>query len=475
MARISSSSKARFARYVEDLSQVIGHADRAEPLRAYCKGMLLPLERKSVEPMAAATAPAQVSAKHRSLLHFAGKAPWSDEAVMAKVRNLVLPALERSGPIRAWIIDDTEFPKKGKHSVGVGRQYCGQLGKQDNCQVAVTLSIANDAASLPIAHRLYLPEAWANDRARRKKAGVPEEIVFKTKPEIALDHVKAVHATDVPQGVVLADAGYGTDTRFRTGVTALGLGYVMGVQGTISGRRPGEAPLGPKCWSGRGKPPSRLRRDGTHRPISAKDLALSLPARAWKTITCREGTNSPLSSRSAALRVRPAHRDHKLLSPHPVEWLVIEWPKGEDEPTKNWLSILPDTMALRALVDLAKLRWRIERDYQDLKQEIGLGHYEGRGWRGFHHHATLSIAAYGFLISERETIPPSGHRSFSKRKRLPFSKVIDPEDLPIRTERLIPSSIATMRRRLTIALARSPRRCPCYARTWSTQSEHGHL
>lgn len=430
MDRSSSSSEARFARYVEDLIQVIGHADRAEPLRAYCTGMLLPLERKSVELMAAATAPAQVSAKHQSLLHFVGKAPWSDEAVMAKVRDLVLPALERSGPIRAWIIDDTGFPKKGKHSVGVGRQYCGQLGKQDNCQVAVTLSIANDAASLPIAHRLYLPEAWANDRARRKKAGVPEEIVFKTKPEIALDQVKAAHAADVPQGVVLADAGYGTDTRFRTGVTALGLGYVMGVQGTISVWRPGEAPLGPKCWSGRGKPPSRLRRDDKHRPISAKDLAFSLPARAWKTITWREGTNSPLSSRFAALRVRPAHRDHKLLSPHPVEWLVIEWPKGEEEPTKYWLSTLPDTMALRALVDLAKLRWRIERDYQDLKQEIGLGHYEGRGWRGFHHHATLSIAAYGFLISERETIPPSGHRSFSKRKAFALPESYRPRGSP---------------------------------------------
>jgi SRSO17 transposase len=210
----------------------------------------------------------------------------------------------------------------------------------------------------------------------------------------------------MPHGVVLADAGYGTDTRFRTGVTALGLGYVMGVQGTISVWRPGEAPLGPKCWSGRGQPPSRLRRDDKHRPIPAKDLAFSLPARAWKTITWRKGTNWPLSSRFAALRVRPAHRDHKLSSPRPVEWLVIKRPKGEDEPTQYWPSTLPDTMALKALVDLAKLRWRIERDHQDLKQETGLGRHEGRGWRGFHHHATLSIAAYAFLISERETIPP---------------------------------------------------------------------
>lgn len=416
MDRSSSQSEARFAAYVEDLIQVIGHADRAGPLRDYCTGLLLPVERKSVEPMAAATAPARVSAKHQSLLHFVGKAAWSDQAVMSKVRDLVLPAIERSGPIRAWIVDDTGFPKKGKHSVGVARQYCGQLGKQDNCQAAVTLSIANDAASLPIAHRLYLPEAWANDSARRKQAGVPDDIVFKTKPEIALDQIKAAHAAGLPPGVVLADAGYGVDTRFRTEITALGLFYAMGVQGTTSVWRPGEKPLQPKRWSGRGRRPSHLRRDETHKPVSAKALAFALPARAWRTITWREGANAPLSSRFAAVRVRPAHRDQQLSSPRPVEWLLIEWPKGEDQPTKYWLSTLPETIALKALVDLAKLRWRIERDYQELKQEIGLGHYEGRGWRGFHHHATLAIAAYGFLISERETIPPSGPRCIGRRK-----------------------------------------------------------
>jgi len=415
MDRSSSKSEARFEAYVEDLIQVIGHADRAEPMRDYCTGLLLPVDRKSVEPMAAATAPGRVSAKHQSLLHFVGKAPWSDEAVLTKVRDFVLPAIERSGPIRAWIIDDTGFPKKGKHSVGVARQYCGQLGKQDNCQVAVTLSIANDAASLPIAHRLYLPEVWADDAARRKKAGVPDDIAFKTKPEIALEQIKAAYAAGVAPGVVLADAGYGIDTRFRTGVTALGLGYVMGVQGSTSVWPPGQAPLRPKRWSGRGKVPSRLRRDKNHQPLSAKDLAFSLSPRAWRTITWREGSNAPLSSRFAALRVRPAHRDQKLSSPRPVEWLMIEWPKGEDEPAKYWLSTLPETTTRHALVDLAKLRWRIERDYHDLKQEIGLGHYEGRGWRGFHHHATLAIAAYGFLISEKETVPPSGPRNLQRQ------------------------------------------------------------
>ena len=190
VAMPSERSEARFAAYVEALVGVIGHADRATPLRDYCTGLLMPAERKSVEPMAAVTAPARVAAQHQSLLHFVGQAPWSDAAVLTKMRELVLPALERTGPIEAWIIDDTGFPKKGRHSVGVARQYCGQLGKQDNCQVAVTLSLANRTASLPVAYRLYLPQEWADDPGRRQKAGVPEEVTFQTKPEIALDQIR---------------------------------------------------------------------------------------------------------------------------------------------------------------------------------------------------------------------------------------------------------------------------------------------
>jgi SRSO17 transposase len=180
-----SSIEERFGAFVEELVAVIGHADRAGPLRDYCTGLLLPAERKSVEPMAAITAPSRVAAQHQSLLHFVGQSPWSDETVLAKVAAMVAPAIERSGPIEAWIIDDTSFPKKGRHSVGVTRQYSGQLGKQDNCQVAVSLSIANDAASLPVAYRLYLPQDWASDPARRQKAGVPDDVAFKTKPMIA--------------------------------------------------------------------------------------------------------------------------------------------------------------------------------------------------------------------------------------------------------------------------------------------------
>ena len=409
----SSESETRFSAYMEGLVGVIGHADRAGPLRDYCLGLLLPGERKSVEPLAAVTAPARVAPQHPCLLHFVGIAPWSDERVLAKVRDLVVPSIERSGPIEAWIIDDTGFPKKGRHSVGVTRQYCGQLGKQDTCQVAVTLSIANHAASLPAAYRLYLPEAWAADPIRRKAAGVPDDVGFATKPAIALEQIRTAVETGLPRGVVLMDAGYGADTKLRTEITALGLSYVAGIQPNTSVWAPGTGPLPPKAWSGRGRPPGRMRRDGEHRPLQAKALALGLPAEAWQTIPWREGSADWLASRFARVRVRAAPRDERLGEPRAEEWLLIEWPEGEREPTKYWLATQPEDIAFAALVDLAKLRWRIERDYLELKQELGLGHYEGRGWRGFHHHATLCIAAYGFLISERETIPPSGPRAAS--------------------------------------------------------------
>jgi SRSO17 transposase len=341
------------------------------------------------------------------LLHFVGQAAWSDEKVLAKVCEMVLPAMERAGPIEAWIIDDTGFPKKGKHSVGVARQYCGQLGKQDNCQAAVSLSIANRQASLPVRYRLYLPQEWAGDAARRRKAHVPEEIVFKTKPEIALEQVRWACEVGLPRGAVLLDAGYGNHTNLRTQISALGLSYAAGILSNTSVWAPGTKPLPPKRWSGRGRRPTRPRRSAKHKPVSVKQLAFGLPKRAWRTIGWREGSVDRLSSRFARVRVRAA-RGGKLRT---EEWLLIEWPKGDKEPTKYWLSTLPENIAFERLVDLAKLRWRIERDYQELKQELGLGHFEGRGWRGFHHHATLCIAAYGFLISERETIPPCGPRA----------------------------------------------------------------
>jgi SRSO17 transposase len=334
--------------------------------------------------MAARLDPLHVQATHQSLHHLVAKAPWDDQAVLDVVCRRAVPALQQSGSIQGWILDDTGVAKSGRHSVGVARQYCPPLGKKENCQVAVSLSLANEHASLPVAFQLYLPEEWAGDPERRRKAGVPTEIRFRTKPEIALEQLARAVAADLPRGLVLADPAYGNDTALRDGITALGLLYGVGIQASTTVWPPGLEPLPPKPPSGQ-----------------------SLPAAAYRTVNWREASRGALQSRFAAVRVRPAHRDTTLEVPRAVEWLLIEWPPGEDAPTKYWLSTLPEDTALEDLVSLVKLRWRIERDYRELKQEIGLDHFEGRGWRGFHHHASLCITAYAFLVAERCLFPRS--------------------------------------------------------------------
>jgi SRSO17 transposase len=384
-------------------------------LKSYCKGLLLPGERKSIEPMAARLTPENVQRMRQSLHHLVAKGPWSDEGLLRQVRNSVLPAMQRQGPVVAWIVDDTGFPKKGRHSVGVTRQYCGQVGKQENCRIAVSLSVSSWHTSLPIAYRLYLPKEWAEDSARREKTEVPEEARFQTKPEIALDQIRAAAAAQVPRGIVLADAAYGINTDFRDELTRLKLQYAVGIQSSLTVWEAGKQPLpaGPRKATGR--PPLFLQRSADHQPVSVKQLAMNLPSGAFKEITWREGTARKLRSRFAAVRVRPAHRDYERAEPYAEEWLLIEWPRSEPEPTKYWLATLPPATQLKALVKMAKHRWIIERDYQELKQELGLGHFEGRNWRGFHHHATLCIAAYGFLVAERNRFSPSaraGHLRF---------------------------------------------------------------
>ena len=272
--------------------------------------------------------------------------------------------------------------------MGVARQYCGQVGKQENYRVAVSLSISTMQASLPIAWHLYLPEAWTQDSERRKATGIPEDISFQTKQEIALEQIRTALTRQIPSAPVLADPGYGDDTKFRDGITACELQYVMGIMSSLSVWMPSEAPLPKRKWTGMGRPTKLLRRDPRNQPVSARELATGLPSSAWKKVTWREGTRKPLRSRFAALRVRLAHRDYWMSEPRAEEWLLIEWPSSEPGPTKYWLSTLSAETKLRDLVRLAKHRWIIERDYEELKQELGLGHYEGGGWRGFHHHAT---------------------------------------------------------------------------------------
>jgi SRSO17 transposase len=258
--------------------------------------------------MAARLAPDNVRSMHQSLHHLVADAPWDDEVLLDRALDTVLPAMLRHSPVVAWVVDDTGFPKKGKHSVGVTRQYCGQVGKQDNCRVAVSLSVTTESSSMPVAFRLYLPEVWANDPERRKKAGVPEETAFQTKPQIALEQIQRARERGVPQGVVLADAGYGNDSQFRAQLTEWKLPYTAGIQSTVTVWKPGEQPAPAPKGKGIGRPPRLLQRDSKHQPVTVKGLALSLPPDAFKTVSWRTGVKEDLKSRFAALRVRPAHR-----------------------------------------------------------------------------------------------------------------------------------------------------------------------
>jgi SRSO17 transposase len=394
--------ETRFEGYAKAMIKALGHADRADPARWYLRGLMLSGGRKSVEPMAARVCPRNVRSAHQSMHHLVADSDWSDSALLGAAAREVAPRLTGSGKRPCyWIIDDTGQRKYGQHSVGVARQYCGQLGKVDNCQVAVSLSVATEQGSLPLAYQLYLPEAWARDKARRKRAGVPRHIRFATKGEIARTQIEAALAAGIPRGPVLMDAGYGDEAALRDWLTEQGLVYAVGIRPATAvwwdEHQPVAMPMPDAPKPGRGRPRTRVMRDATHVPISVKALAESLPRSHYRAITWREGSQTPLNSRFTRVRVQAAHADR----PRSEEWLLIEWPEGEAEPTRYFLSTLPANTSFKALVATVKMRWRIERDYLELKQEVGLGHYEGRNWRGFHHHASLCIAAYGFLMLER--------------------------------------------------------------------------
>jgi SRSO17 transposase len=385
----------RFERYAEVMVKALGHASRRQPASWYLRGLMLPGERKSVEPMAARVHPQDVRSAHQRMHHLVADAQWRDTDLLSAVAGEVVPTLARGGPCY-WIIDDTGLRKYGRHSVGVARQYCGQLGKTENCQVAVSLSLATLAGSLPLAWRLYLPREWTDDPPRCKAAGVPETVGFATKGTLAWEQIEAALAAGMPKGVVLADAGYGDEAAFRDRLQSSGLSYAVGIRQAT------------KVWWGtyqpapvlartRGRVRVRVKRDALHQPISVLDLARALPAKSYRTLTWREGTNTRLGSRFARVRCRVAQYNR----PRDEQWLIIEWPLGEPRPTKYFLSNLPADTSFKALVNTVKMRWRIEHDYRELKEEVGLDHYEGRNWRGFHHHASLCVAAYGFLMLER--------------------------------------------------------------------------
>jgi len=420
---MAQTIEARFERYCDVMTEALAHADRRAPARWYLKGLMLPGGRKSVEPMAARVQPHNVRSAHQSMHHLVADSDWSDEALLGAVAGQVLPVLAADDARCMWIIDDTGSPKTGRHSVGVARQYCGQLGKTENCQVAVSLSLATETGSLPLAWRLYLPKDWAEDRERRGAAKIPAEIGFATKGAIALAQIEAALERGVPRGVLLADAAYGDETAFRKRLTEWGFTYAVGVRpGTTVWW--GKHQPAPALAQGRGRPRQRLVRNETHQPISVLELAKKLPPRSYRTLSWREGVAGKLSSRFARVRIRAAHRDR----PREEEWLLIEWPQGEAEPTRYWFSTLPADIAFKDLVATVKARWMIERDYLELKQELGLNHYEGRSWRGFHHHASLCIAAYGFLMLERLKHP--GKKNSARFKEPPLPKGFIPRGRP---------------------------------------------
>jgi SRSO17 transposase len=390
--------ESRFEQYAGKMIKALGHADRAAPARWYLRGLMLPGQRKSIEPMAARVHPQDVGSAHQSMHHLVADSGWSDTALLAAVAAEVVPALSREGQGPCfWIIDDTSYRKWGKHSVGVARQYCGHLGKTENCQVAVSLTLATEQASVPLNYRLYLPQQWTGDKKRCRAAGVPETVGFVTKGEIAWAQIEVALAAGVPRGTILMDAGYGDEAAMRDRLSAHHLSYAVGVRSGTKVWWAGHQPAAVARKQPRGRPRTRVHRTMRHRPISVLDLARALSAASWHTVQWREGTNTGLASRFAQVRCRAAQGDRARAE----EWLLIEWPHGEAKPIHYFLSNLPHTISLEELVATVKMRWRIERDYLELKQELGLGHYEGRNWRGFHHHASLCIAAYGFLMLER--------------------------------------------------------------------------
>jgi SRSO17 transposase len=390
--------------YLDALTGEMGRKERVRAMRWYVTGLLLDGERKSIAPIAARLVdnPSEVEAMRQRLQECVVISPWRDEELL---RGLALKVHRELPGLEAFVLDDTGFPKKGDHSVGVARQYSGTLGRVDNCQVAVSLHLAGERGSACVGFQLYLSDEWVKDAARRKKAGVPEEVVFREKWRLGLEQLDRAIAWGIPRQIVLADAGYGDATEFREGLRDRGLDYALGVKGTAVVWAPGTGPLPPQAWIDRKRMGTRYR-TGEQAPVSMEKLALDLGKKACRTVTWREGSKGKQQSRFNAIRIRTAHRHTLGEAPGPEEWLVYEWPHEEDAPTKYWLSTLPVSTALKRLVYTAKLRWRVERDYQDLKEELGLDHYEGRTWRGFHHHATLCAVAHAFLALRRALSPP---------------------------------------------------------------------
>jgi SRSO17 transposase len=388
--------RGRLEEFAGDLFEPLARKDQRRWGGVYLRGLMLDGKRKSIEPMAARLD----DGDEQCLQQFVNQSPWRWEPVRERLAVRMSAELEP----RAWVIDDTGFPKFGRQSVGVTRQYCGALGKIGNCQIGVSISAVTAQASCPLDWRLFLPAEWEDD-PRRVACRVPDDVRHQPKWKLALDMIDELCSWGLDPPVVLGDAAYGDITELRVGLEARDIGYVLDVKGATSALPEAAVPERP-AWSGIGRPPAARYR----RPFSSLDaLALAAGRDAGADVTWREGTRGPMTSRFVALRVRPANLKLRRADPDgelPIRWLLAEWPDGKDAPTDYWLSNLPADTPIQRLVALAKLRWRVEQDYRELKDALGLDHFEGRSWPGWHHHVTLVSVAHGFLTTERLRRPP---------------------------------------------------------------------
>jgi SRSO17 transposase len=388
---LNSDAEARLREYVAGVGRMLGDKRRREGFALYAAGLLSDGERKSVEPIAARTcgSPREADAMHRKLLRFVGESTWEDRPIREYAAKYALVQMQRHGPVISWIIDDTGFLKQGKLSPCVQRQYTGSAGKVTNCQVGVSLTLATAHAHLPIDMELYMPESWADDRARCRAAKIPDTVMYRPKWKIAIEMMEAASAAGFPPGLVLADSDYGNKAEFRDRLDELGLQYAVAVQKTTTVRR----------VQGTGK----RREVGERR--SVEDLAFELDPRDIRKVTWREGTKATMHARFAIVRVEPMPKDG---NPRREQWLVIEWPDDSHLPGKYALVTLPRDMTRKQIVRTLKERWRTERAYQDLKGELGLDHFEGRSYSGWNHHVSMALYCYAFLVAEQaRAFPPS--------------------------------------------------------------------
>ena len=383
------AQRERLKGFLDEMLVTLGRSERRWWGDVYVRGLLTTAGRKATASMATRVSDGNVQAMQQ----FIGQSPWPWEPLR---KGLARRMVETLHPVAAWVVDDTGFPKKGTHSVGVARQYSGTLGKIGNCQVAVSLHYATDDAAVPLDFSLYLPEEWL-DKGRRQKAGIPEEVTFQPKWALALMLIDRALAWAVPRGVIVADAGYGNTTEFRAGLSKRNLLFMVGVQNTTTAWVDSGNLEAPPVGR-RGRPRRKPVQLGA--PMSVSQMSQSWSQERWQRVTWREGTKGFMTGRFAAARVLPSHGYQHGGSKEDSLWLLAQWPEEEVVPTKFWLANLPGETSLLSLVRLAKIRWWIEQGYQQLKDELGMDHYEGRSWQGWHHHVTMTMLAFGFLTLE---------------------------------------------------------------------------